>query len=370
MELSELVREIENAPDPTATARIERSRETVLASIAAPRKWRSRTRWVWGGTAAAGTVTAGAIIATVVIAGTVSPFVAEPASAAAVAVLNRAADLVISEVDPMVGPGQYLRVRETYEAISLWDADADVSDPIAGFNTSTLTSSEGAVYAQGLRDLYVPSDRSTNWILDDRHTNDVLNVFGDQDALPAYERLIEAAPERDADPGGIEALPSGLQSWDPTRADDDQYWDPFRENYDEMPRDPQQLLDWYRQYMHSTNAATDDWYLFQVIGRYLSTDVMPADLRAASLRALGFLRGVDVAGTVGTVTTLQLPAALGEGNEFGDLLVSEIDIDTSTGRIVGSRETYPHRSTDLLPAGLPWVSWKIDVTVVDEAPRP
>lgn len=365
MELLELVREIENAPDPTATARIERSRATVLASIAAPRKTRSHARWVWGGTAA-GTVTAGAIIATVVIAGTVSPLVAEPASAAAVAVLNRAADLVISEVDPAVGPGQYLRVRETYEVISLWDADTDLSDPIAGFNTSTLTSSEGAVHAQGIRDLYVPSDRSGDWILDDRYSNEVLNVFGDQRALPAYERLVEAVPESDADPGGIETLPSGLQSWDPSTTDDDQYYDPFRKDYGDMPRDPQQLLDWYRQHV----GSTDDWYLFQVIGRYLSTDVMPADLRAASLRALGFLSGVDVAGTVGSVATLHMPATLDEGNEFGDLLVSELDIDTSTGRIVGSRETYPHRSTDLLPAGMPWASWKIEVTVVDEAPHP
>lgn len=366
MELSELVREIESSPDPTAPARIERSRAAVLASIATPTTRRLRTRWVWGGTAAAGTVTAGAIIATVVIAGTVSPLAAEPASAAAVAVLNQAASLVVSEAEPVVGPGQYLRVRETYEVVSLWDADTDLSDPIAGFNTSTLTASEGAVLAQGVRDLYVPSDRSDDWILDDRYANEVLDVFGDPAALPAYERLIAAFPERDADPGGIESLPAGLQTWDPDTAEDDQYWDPFRDDYADMPRDPQQLLNWYREHL----SSSDDWYMFQAIGRYLSTDVMPADLRAASLRALGLLSGVDVAGANGAVTTLQMPVPLSDGNEFGDLLISELDIDTSTGRIVGSRETYPHRSTEILPAGLPWVSWKIDVTVVDEAPQP
>ncbi len=365
MELSELVREIEGAPDPTATARVERSRATVLAAIASPPKSRSRARWVWGGTAA-GTVAAAAVVATVVIVGTVSPLAAPPASAAAIAVLNRAADLVISEIDPVVASGQYLRVRETYEVISLWDADADDSNPYSGFNMSELTTSEGAVHAQGIRDLYVPSDRSGDWILDDSHTNEVLNVFGDQDVLAAYERLIAAAPERDADPGGIESLPAGLQVWAPDTTADDRYWDPFRGDYPEMPRDPQQLLNWYQQHVYST----DDWYLFQVIGRYLSTDVMPADLRAASLRALGLLSGIDVAGTTGSVTTLQMPVELGEGSGFGDLLVSELDIDTTTGRIVGSREIYPLRATDLLPAGLPWVSWTIDVTVVDEAPRP
>ncbi len=366
MELSELVREIESAPDPAAAARIERSRASVLTSVTAPHRRRARSRWVWGGTAAAGTATAGVVVATVVIAGAVSPLAGQPASAAAVAVLDRAASLVIRESEPVVGAGQYLRVRETYEVVSLWDADTDLSDPIAGFNASILTEAEGAVHARGVRDLYVPSDRSDDWILDDRHTNEILNVFGDQQALPAYERMRAAVPDRDSDPRGIEALPGGLQIWEPDLVEDDQYWDPFRKDYPDMPRDPEQLLDWYRQHL----SSTDDWYLFHTIGRYLSTDVMPSDLRAASLRALGLISGVDVSGSTGSVTTLQISAALSEDNEFGDLLVSELDIDTSTGRIVGGREIYPHRSMRMLPAGLPWMSWIIDVSVVEVAPEP
>ncbi|WP_309102206.1 hypothetical protein [Microbacterium sp.] len=222
------------------------------------------------------------------------------------------------------------------------------------------------MHARGVRDLYVPSDRSDDWILDDRLTNEILNVFGDQQVLPAYERMLAATPERDADPAGIESLPGGLQTWETDVTEDDQYWDPFREDYADMPRDPQELLNWYRQHL----SSPDDWYLFHTIGRYLSTDVMPSDLRAASLRALGLIPGVDVAGSTGSVTTLRMSAALSEGNEFGDLLVSELDIDTSTGRIVGSREIYPHRSTKLLPRGMPWVSWKVDVSIVEVAPAP
>lgn len=82
------------------------------------------------------------------------------------------------------------------------------------------------------------------------------------------------------------------------------------------------------------------------------------------------LTGRDVAATNGTITTLSLSAKPGTGGQLGDLLVSELDIDTSTGQIVGIREIHPHRSTSLVPAGVPWVSWRIDVTVVDRAPAP
>lgn len=368
MELFELVRDIDNGPDASAPARIARSRESLVGAIADTGKRRKRTRWVWGGTAAAGGLSVATIATTVIIAGTVAPVVAQPASAAAVAVLSEAAEIVLTGVDPEVGPGQYLKVRETYELVSLWDADASSSEPVAGFNMAALPSSEGAIHARGIRDLYVPSDRSGDWVLDDRFTNEVLDVWGDPDALDAYERLVAFMPERDGDPGGIVALPGGMQTGMPDTTEDDRYYDPLRDFYDEMPRDPQQLLAWYREQLAETSS--EDWYMFQAIGRYVSADVMPADLRAASLRVLGLLGGVDVAGTNGSVTTLALPADLGEDGEFGDLLVSELDIDTSTGRIVARRETYPHRSTDLMPAGVPWASTTIEVTVVDEAPEP
>ena len=110
MELSQLVREIESAQDPSAPARIERSRAAMLRSITSAPKARARSRWIWGGTTLAGTLTASAVVASVVIAGTVSPLTAEPASAAAIAVLSEAASLVITGVDPVVAPGQYLRI--------------------------------------------------------------------------------------------------------------------------------------------------------------------------------------------------------------------------------------------------------------------
>lgn len=366
MELQELVREVENAPDASAPARIARSRARLVAAMADSEKHRTRTRWVWGGTAAAGGLSAAAIVTTVVIAGTVAPVVAQPASAAAVAVLSEAAQLVITGVDPVVGPDQYLKIQETYELVALWDADAG-TDPIAGFNMAMLTNAEGAIHTRGIRDLYIPGDRSGDWILDDRFANEVMDVWGDAQALDAYERMAAEYPERDADPGGIEALPAGLQTWSPDTTDDDAYYDRFRDFYDEMPRDPQQLLEWYHQHLM---MDSDEWIVFQSIGRALGTNLMPADLRAASLRVLGLLSGVDVARTNGQITTLAMPVTLGGGGEFGDLLVSELDIDTRTGRIVGSRESYPHRSTSLMPAGVPWASWEIEITVVDEAPEP
>ncbi|MBW8762040.1 MAG: hypothetical protein JF592_05570 [Microbacterium sp.] len=369
MDVLELVREIENTPDDTAATRIAASRRTLVAAMAERPPRRVRRGWVWGG--ALGTASAAAAVATIVIVGTVAPVVPETASAAAVAVLNDAAGKVLAGTDPVVGPGQYLKVSETYELVSLWDADADpaTSDEyVAGFNTSTFENSEGAVRARGVRDLYVPSDRSGDWILDDRFVNEVLDVYGDQAALPAYQRLVESYPERDADPGGLERLPAGLQSWDPETTSDDQFFDPFREFYDEMPRDPDRLLSWYRQHL---STSDDSGYLFSYITRALGTDLMPADLRVATLHVLGLLGGVDVAGQTGTVTTLELRTRLGEGSDLGEEHVQQVDIDTDSGRIVGYRDSYPTgRSTRVVPADIPWTTWSIEVSVVDEAPQP
>jgi RNA polymerase sigma-70 factor (ECF subfamily) len=346
-------------------------------------KRRVRARWVWGGTAAVGGLSAATVVASVIIAGVAAPVVVQPASAAAVEVLNDAAEVVIEGADPVVGPGQYLRVRETYELVSLWDADT-------GFNTATLPTSEGAVQVRGVRDLYVPSDRTEDWILDDRATNEVLEVWGDPRTRAAYDQMAEmtsAPPGTDADPAGIRVLPQGADGTaahgstpqvtpspgavdsevSAPQADEVGYYDRLRPFYDEMPRDPQKLLSWYRENLHT---SSDDWYLFQSIGQGLRTNLMPRDLRAASLRVLGLLSDVDVAATNGTITTLALPAELGIGGDFGDLLVSELDIDITTGQIVGIRETYPHRSTSLMPAGVPAMSRQVEITVVDEAPAP
>jgi hypothetical protein len=367
MDVLELVREIENAPDDAAATRIAASRLTLLAATAERPRRRVRRGWMWGG--ALGTASAAAVVTTLVIAGTVAPVVSESASAAAVAVLNDAAGKVMAGEDPAVGPGQYLRIRETYELVSLWDADADAAtsdEYVAGFNTSTFENAEGAVRTRGVRDLYVPGDRSGDWILDDRVPNEVLDVYGDQAAGPAYDRMADAYPNRDADPDGIERLPAGLQSWDPEETSDDRFFDPFREFYDEMPREPAQLLAWYRQHL---TTSEDGSYLFSYITRALGTDLMPVDLRVATLHVLGLLGGVDVAGRSGAVTTLELRTRLGEGSDLGEELVQQVDIDTASGRIVGYRDSYPtDRSTRALPADVPWSTWSIEVSVVDETP--
>ena len=387
MELFELVRDIEKMQDPAAPARIARSRERVLARVSTSAKRRVRARWVWGGTAAVGGLSTATVVASVFIAGLVAPVVVQPVSAAAAEVLNDAAELVITGVDPVVGPGQYLKIRETYDLVSLWEAGTTV--PVAGFNTATLRTAEGAVHVRGVSDLYVPGDRTGDWIADDRTANEVLDVWGDSRVRAAYDEMAELAalpPGTDADPAGIRALPQGADR-NRSNASTPQvtpspgapgsevsappvnevgYYDRFRPFYGEMPRDPQQLLDWYRDQLQTS----DDWYLFQSIGQGLQTNLMPRDLRASSLRVLSLLNNVDVTATNGSITTLALSSSLGLDGEFGDLLVSELDLDTSTGQIVGGRETYPHRRTSLVPARIPWASWQIEMTVVDEAPAP
>lgn len=354
MDPFQLMREVDAKPDPTSPARIARSRARVLNGLSAAPKRRRRARWVWGGTAALGGLSTAAIAATVIIVGVASPVVVQPASAAAVEVLAETADLIITGVDPVVGQGQYLKIRETSKRVALWDADA-------GFNTATLPNSQGAVYEQGVRELYVPSDRTQDWIIDDRARNEALEVWGDPRTRAAYAELSKMSalsPGTDADPAGIVAARNGVRGG--------AYYDRFRPFYDAMPRDPHQLLAWYRQNLNTT----DDWDVFQNIGQGLRANLMPDDLRAASLRVLGLLNNVEVTATNGQITTLAMQSSLGWGGQFGNLLLSELDIDTSTGQITGIRESYPNRSTNLVPAGTPWASWQIEITVVNEAPAP
>lgn len=92
--------------------------------------------------------------------------------------------------------------------------------------------------------------------------------------------------------------------------------------------------------------------MVESIGQGLRTNLKPWDLRAESLQVLGLLSDVDEAATNRSITTLALLAQLGDGGKFGELPVSELDIDTSTGQIAGVRLTYPQRSTSLMPAGV------------------
>ena len=92
--------------------------------------------------------------------------------------------------------------------------------------------------------------------------------------------------------------------------------------------------------------------MVESIGQGLRTNLKPWDLRAESLQVLGLLSDVDVAATNRSITTLALLAQLGDGGKLEDLPVSDLDIDASTGQIVGIRVTYPHRSTSLMPAGV------------------
>lgn len=354
MDQVELLRNLNQAPDPTSPARIERSRARILNELSTAPKRRRRARWMWGGTAALGGLSTATVVATVVIVGLASPVAIQPASAAAVETLTEAADVVITGADPEIGPGQYLRIRETSERVRLWDANA-------GFNTPKLPTADGAVYERGIRELYVPGDRAQDWIFDDRARNEPLEVWGNPQTRAAYDELTESSalpPGTDADPAGIVVARNGGAGGT--------YYDRFRSFYKEMPRDPQQLLAWYRQKLNTS----DDWDVFQNIGQGLRANLMPDDLRAASLRVLGLLNNVEVIATEGDITTLAMRSSLGWGGPFGNLLLSEIDINTTTGQITGIRESYPNRSTGLVPPGVPWASWQIEISVVDEAPAP
>src|SRR6478609_7403140 len=145
------------------------------------------------------------------------------------------------------------------------------------------------------------------------------------------------------------------------QGDDHQYLlDSYRQYYAEMPRDPHALLDWYRDY--SGDPDVKDQWVVDAISSVLTANLMPADLRAATLRTLALIPGIQVATVDGDHTTLVYRS--------GDWLwtrATEISINTAQGMIesVAQTSTNSLRGSEMLPATVPDYRTSVATTVVD-----
>jgi hypothetical protein len=309
----------------------EHGHTLVAAERPAPKRhW---GRWV----AAVGTVAA--VVAGFVVVQTV-PFGNAPvASAAAVEVLNKAADK-IGASDPVVAPGQYLYVES-----HRWDM---VTSEMDGRTVSYLQES--------VTQTWVPHDRKQEWLQRSYATGKREWLQGSEADLPAMgidpdDRRREELRARCGDfhpEGGMEPC-----EWEGS------WQNPTPKFVATLPSDPQELYDELLDVAEEDGddpAATVLGFVDDAIQRGL----MPASLRANLYRALAFVpeleisdRNVNLDGRVG----------IGLGIDHGGWR-RELIIDPETGQFIGGRMTTTRDFVDA-PAGTVMSYTSLSTAVVD-----
>ncbi len=354
MDVLEHVRELNRDDDVVDARAVDAARRALRAEIEAkPRPAAPhRARWV-GATAALLGATA-----TVLAIGVVAPARVDPAAAS---VLERAADVAIAASDPTVGPGQYLRIETHGDSLVTWDADpADRVERLGG----DRSGAEAGIVVRDTRVFYVPADRSGVWIQDESVDDHVVESYGRQSDAAEADWEDEQRASSGADAPDILALPGGELPG--AEGDPNVYLlDGYRASYQEMPRDPGALLEWFRSSSGDPDV-TGDWVV-QAMSDAVSANLMPADLRAATLRALALVPGIRVASVEGDETTLEYRS--------GDLFstrVERITVDTSAGLITSTAQTTlgTLNPTGVVPDAVPDYRHTVSVSVVESAPVP
>lgn len=314
------------------------ARGALLQEIArAGRPERARRRLGLGlgiGLGGVGLAAAATVAVTAIVAGSVVVPVAVP-EAAASEVFLQASEAVLSEIgaaDAQLQPGQYLRIETVMEQVT------------TDGSSSLQPAESGAFRTRSTSVLYVPADRTQEWIEEIRD-QEVIGVYGPggQDFL---DRVM-AEPNSEA--ASVRAYRGGVKTY----GDVEQPFDMYRDDYDAMPRDPEALLEWFAQ-------RSPGGYAGLAILNALYQNLPPADVRAALLGALARVPGFTLVAKDGDVATIE---------RSSEESTQQYVIDTSTGNILSFID--PQRfETDIVPEGMPDQITTFSMTVVDSAPEP
>lgn len=357
MQLMEQVREIgidESRVDEDTVLAARRALTREVARSARPERARSSKRRTWTGIGLGGLV-AGAAVTAIVAGSVIAPPNAPDAAAAEV--LERASAVTLDAQDTTLVPGQYLRIETVGEYLHFWKAEwADDDDENTFAFNASRDGGDAAVLERDTRVLYVPADRAGDWFYD-WGSSEVVDSFGSRGA--------EAAREWSSSPGSairergtIETLPAGeylaVGGDEPPMP---YLADGYRPYYDEMPRDPQKLLDWLRAQSGMTGAEGDRW-LVASLSDPSAINLMPADLRSAFFLAIALIPGFEVVAEDGSTATLQYVVP---GHR-----TTKIAIDTEQGLVDSISENYEIGG----PAGDTVDSvTTVHTSVVDSAPQ-
>ncbi|WP_278253609.1 CU044_5270 family protein [Arthrobacter cavernae] len=313
--------------------------ETAMLPDGGTLRRRKVTRRLLLASAAAAVLVGALVAADVVIPG------AKPgATAEAAEVLSKAAAAAIKTSDPVVGPGQYLKV----ETKAVYGATVSRAN---GTMVSWLETQDGQ--------LYVPADTSGEWVWN-RERRVPTTFFGEESKAEAQRHVSSlnggAGPQLE----GIIRGPGGAFYGSAQQI----LGMPLLEAVKTLPREPRRLLDLIYEKTKGQGPSPESQALM-TIADSLRIGVVPADLRAAMYKAAALIPGVVVADEQATLDGRK-GVALGVYWAEGKLR-QDIIVDPVTGFMIGER-TMHLVAMGGIPANTAsgWTSVK--TSVVDSAP--
>lgn len=325
-----------------------RGRAALLRAIEAPATAparRPRRPWIWVGSAVAATC---ALTGVFVFGGALgAPVGADPAAAA---VLGSAAAAARSVVDPVVGPGQYLEIRTDaiYAASGTTEADAEEA---RARDTTTEASDVTSFLERDLRALWVPADRSADWI-EVRCARVPVQTFGARSETFAAESRGVENDARQVFPRGQTEYGAPITMLDADTAAD-------------LPRDPRQLLERIYEENGDAGPSRDGEALVWIADR-LRSGTVPADLRSVFYETAALIPGVTITEEQATLNGRTGTAIGRDEGENG--FRQDIIIDPATGEFIGERQVLLRPGADM-PAGTATGSTSVTTTVVDAVPE-
>ena len=363
MDVIDIVREIAPAVS-TPEETVVSARRRLMSGISAQRRpakaRRPRTglRWAGGLVAAGAAVAVGAVVVTNLLpvdpGDPGAPPVLVPPAASAAEVLETAADTTLagSAVEPAAG--QYLLIEETMSFLNLAIEDAATGDLVPMGTRENAVA--GFVSARTTR-LYVPADREDEWVWDLSDPWQATERFGDRadQAVADWERLetgVDGTPE-------IWRLPGGR---DPQNPENPDATVDGRELWEQMPREPQALLDWFRERSGETGAAADAVAVW-TMSSTLSSSLAPAELRAVIFDALALGDGMTVEDTGDGTAAFEFRV---EGD--GWTRTTAFTLDTATALTTELSDLALPDGDSVVPDDVPDEHRTVRVSVVETAP--
>lgn len=259
------------------------------------------------------------------------------ATAQAAQVLNDAAQATIETADPVVNPGQYLKIQSS----NLWGSfstDAKGNE-FQWLDTENMT-------------MYIPADRSDEWVWE--RSGRVPATFFDDASKEYAQSILTDVPTaevlRGAN-GGFYGTPE--QSGFPSSG-----------YLDSLPRDPHLLLNnIYKRTLGQGQSIDGQALVF--IADLLRTGMVPGDLRAALYKAAALIPGVTVTEGQATLDGRK-GIAIGRLEEASHTR-QDIIIDPKTGLLIGERQVLTQAQWRM-PAGTAVTLTTIKTSVADTAP--
>jgi hypothetical protein len=326
---------------------------------------RRRRRWSRVVVAAAAAAVLAGGIGVVQVVGLGDGRGATPAAAAA---LKGAAVKALQTSDPVVGPGQYLKV--TTRAVGLAGGPGrgePGKDPLAGKVPRPLYRLDLETYT-----VYKPGDTTRDWVYQ-RSGTTPLSYFSpeDQRLWESVSSIVDAPPRpetiraKDAhffhmgDGVNMQVgdLVVGWSTPDPA----------FLRS---LPRDPARLLSAIRRTAGDRGTSRDS-AAFVLIADFLRCGYVPADLRAALFDAATQIPGVDVVqGPVNVDGRVGIAVGIAVGRaEPSNHVRQELVFDETTGQVIGEREVLTADAPELgRPAGTVLRYSSVTTEVVSSAP--